>query len=365
MDTTFLLEILKAATTGAAGELGSQLVAEVRKRLSRRPDAPMILDNYHLKPDVWAAPLRDVLEELRISGDLDVAALAEQVAQRANISQSAVGRTVVQAGGDVGTVVGGDIHVYPAAGLMDGGFTSLGVEVPSAPTHESLYQEYASYLGNTGGSEPGVGVAVDFGGPAGVFESDEQDDLRAAVRQVLGIHGGDERQDDKLAEIDTTHADDRSRVLVQFRAEGTAYIREFLSGQAMPWDWVLVEGYRVTRCLYSESIRRVYGGSSQGQVTIGVTWPPEGISSHGRHLGTIRATPPSTPSGWRGTKHSWTADFKTDPWPMVREFAVLALSRAGYRYHEKPIREMDGNMLMELWFPPEHPLRDVLKRHPL
>jgi hypothetical protein len=359
METAYLLVLLKAATVAAAGEVGKQLLAEVRKRLSRQPDAPKILDNYQRKPDVWAEPLRDALEELRISEDPDISSLAEQVAQRAKISQSAIGRTVVQAGGDVDTVIGGDVHIHAP---QDNGFSSLRVEVPTEPTHELVYQEYAGYLGNVGGSAPGVGVVVDFGQSPKVFESDEQDHLRTIARQMLGIRGGDERQDDKLAEIDTTQADVDPRVLVHFRAEGVAYIRQILSGQAMLSESLLGESYRITRCLYSESIRRIYGGTSQGQVTIGVTWPPEGISPGGL---LAQATPPSAPTGWRGAKHSWTGDFKTDPWPMIQEFAVLALSRAGYKYHEKRIREMDMKTFLELWFPPSQPFRGVITGYPL
>jgi hypothetical protein len=152
---------------------------------------------------------------------------------------------------------------------------------------------------------------------------------------------------------------------VQFRAEGVASISVFLTGQPMSWDWILVEGYRVTRSLHSESIRRIYGGASQGHMTIGVTWPPEGISPDGGRLGLIPATPPSTPPTWRGTKLSWEGGFKVDPWPKIQEFGLVALSRAGYRYHETPIRQMAVETVLELWFPPPHQLRDLLKKYPL
>lgn len=82
VDTAFLSEVLKAAAAGLAGEFGKQLLVEVRKRFSRKPDAAMILDNYQRKPDVWTAPLREALEESKIAEDPKIVALAERVYSR-------------------------------------------------------------------------------------------------------------------------------------------------------------------------------------------------------------------------------------------------------------------------------------------
>lgn len=264
-------------------------------------------------------------------------------------------------------MVGRDLNVYHAPSHLDYGLASpFEVGKGSSRDHESLFREYASYLGNVGGSEPSVGVVVDFEQYAEVFESNQKDQLRGVARKFLGIRDGDERQDDKFAEIDSTHTDDDARrVLVQFCAEGVAYIRIFLPNRTLPWDWLLVESYRVTRCLYSEAVRNIYGGRLNGQVTTGVTWPPEGIAPDGGRVGMLKAIPPSKPTGLRGVTHSWTSDFKADPWSEIRDFGVLALSRAGYKYHEERMRTMDVKILLELWFPPAHPLRGVLTEYPL
>jgi hypothetical protein len=133
----------------------------------------------------------------------------------------------------------------------------------------------------------------------------------------------------------------------------------------MPWDWILVESYRVLRCLCSQSIRNIYGSPSHGRATLGVTWPATGIASGGRYLGVIRAIPSSEAPGWRGVSRRLDVEFSVDPWPALLEFSSVALSRSGYRHHEAYIRGIARETAMEFWFPWPHPLRDVVVRYPL
>ncbi len=136
--------------------------------------------------------------------------------------------------------------------------------------------------------------------------------------------------------------------------------------EAIPWDSILVESYRVLRCLCSGAIRRIYENAAHWQVTLGVTWPANGIVDPvGLCLGTLRAVAPSEPPGWRRASQSSAVEFGVEPWPTVQSFVVHVLSRAGYKHHEKTIRGIDRDIALEFCFPHPSPLRNVMARYTL
>jgi len=367
MDSVALImAALQAVVSGAGGAAGKELWQAVKGRLASRQEATLALSQYERKPDVWEAPVRDAVDTLGVATDDEIIELARTVLSQGGVRQNAQGEVIAQIGGDAGTIVQvGRIDslsvVAPDAGVDT---TYLGLEVPKG--RDSRYQELASYMESAIGGELGIGVGIDFGNAAEVFESEEKDHLLNITREFLGIHGGKERQDEGFAEISMSEAGpDGRKAMVQCFREGQASVWVFRPDQLVQWDWVLVESYRVVRCLCSKGIRRIYGSAAQGKLTLGVRWPENGIAPGGEHLGTIPATPPSEPPGSRSAARSSPLEFGADPWPLVQEFTVLALSRAGYKYHEKRIREMDWRTVFEIWFRDPDPLRYVVARYTL
>ncbi len=122
-----LLKAAEIAATGMATETGRQIAqrffAALSARFKGKPDAEMTLDKYREKPKVWAAPLRDALEETGAVQNDQLLALARELLEVAGdrTIQVATGTAVAQTAGDVGTLIqsgGGPVNVT-VAGVPD------------------------------------------------------------------------------------------------------------------------------------------------------------------------------------------------------------------------------------------------------
>jgi len=363
---TLIMSALQAVVSGAGGAAGKELWEAVKRKLASRQEAAVAFNQYRLKPSVWQTPVKDAVNTLGVATDNEILELARTVLGQGGVRQSAQGEVIAQVGDDAGAIVqAGRIDslnvVAPNAGI-DSSYLDLVV----LQGRDSRYQELANYIEGTTGGEPGFCIAIDFGDAAEVFESEEKDLLLNITREFLEIRGGKETQDEGFAEISMSEAGpDGRKAMVQFFREGQAGVWVWRPDQPIRWDWVLVEPYRVLRCLCSREFHRIYGSAAQGLLTLGVTWPTGGIAPDGDHLGPVPAIAPSEPPGPRRAARSSVLKFGVDPWPLVQEFTVAALSRAGYKYHEKRIREMDWRTVFEISFRDPHPLRYVLARYTL
>jgi len=106
-------QIATALAMGAAEKFASSAAKRLWAKIkewtkSKKPEGTAILEYFADDPDHMVDAIRRLLQDTRAADSQEILSLAREILKHAGPSQTAIGRHVVQAGGDVGTVIQAD-----------------------------------------------------------------------------------------------------------------------------------------------------------------------------------------------------------------------------------------------------------------
>ena len=99
---------MKGFATEAGKDAYLTLKDLLREKMASNPDAETVLRQHENKPEIWDAPLRDILAESGVDKDQEIQDAAREFLEIADPGQLAVGDRNIQVAGDVGNIIQGE-----------------------------------------------------------------------------------------------------------------------------------------------------------------------------------------------------------------------------------------------------------------